>query len=215
MYWVFKINHFHKNLCFSIYFQDNDEYWVKDSCWFVSWERHWSTQARTLNTGKQQPPLSAFTLLLGSLVFWQTNRKNGEASLMRFSLLTWNPPPVALPTSMSLCTAFINTNAWCSVTVKGGCLLHSAAMSQGCWSCGANVMRHRKRTWTFRVNMQNRKGRMESWQTVSLIISCLPASGGTAFVRILNQLCNALSSLCRCTHHLVPSHLVPFSLFSA
>lgn len=56
---------------------------------------------------------------------------------MRFSLLTWNPPPVALPTSMSLCRAFINTNARCSVSVKGGCLFHSTAMSQGCWSRGA------------------------------------------------------------------------------
>lgn len=56
---------------------------------------------------------------------------------MRFSLLTRNPPLAAVPTSMSLCTAFINTNARCSVTVKGGCLLLSTAMSQGCWSRGA------------------------------------------------------------------------------
>lgn len=87
-----------------------------------------------------------------------------------------------------------NTKVWGYETVEGSCLLVSTDLSQGCWSPGAMWWGiGNEHATTFRVNMQNRKGRMEAWQTVSRIISCLSESGGTAFTHILHQVSNILA----------------------
>lgn len=48
---------------------------------------------------------------------------------------------------------------------------------------------------TFRVNMQNRKGRAKAWQTVSMIISCDFEAGGAVVMRILYQFSNTFAFL--------------------